>query len=45
MSADLVLLDAPAPSTAITELAPPVLGIKRGERTFTRALPELHRPR
>jgi cytosine deaminase len=44
MSADLVLLDAPAPSTAIAELAPPVLGIKRGVRTFTRALPELHRP-
>lgn len=43
-SADIVLLDAPAPSTAIAELAQPVLGIKRGERTFTRALPELHRP-
>ena len=43
-SADIVLLDAPAPSTAIAELAQPVLGIKRGVRTFTRALPELHRP-
>ncbi len=44
MSADLVLLDAPAANTAIAELAQPVLGIKRGERTFTRPLPELHRP-
>ncbi len=44
-SADLVVLDATDPAQAVAELAQPMYGFKRGRQTFTRALPELHRPR
>ena len=43
--ADLVVLDATSPAQAIAEVAQPMFGFKRGRRTFTRPLPELHRPR
>src|SRR5260221_7374671 len=42
--ADLTVLDAPDAATAVAELAPPLWGFKRGRPTFTRPLPELHRP-
>jgi cytosine deaminase len=42
--ADLVVLDARSPAEAVTELAEPVVGWKNGRRTFSRALPALHRP-
>ena len=43
-SADLVVLDAPDRVAAVTELAAPLYGFKRGRRTFTRQPPVLHRP-
>lgn len=42
--ADLVMLDATSPGEAVAALAQPLMGYKAGRRTFTRALPELHRP-
>ncbi|MEJ0067914.1 MAG: hypothetical protein WDO24_03315 [Pseudomonadota bacterium] len=42
--ADLTVLDAPDPATAVAELAPPLYGFKRGRATFTRQPAELHRP-
>jgi cytosine deaminase len=42
--ADLVVLDCPDRATAVAELSPPWLGFKRGRRTFTRPLAEIHRP-
>ena len=42
--ADLVVLDASSPAQAVAELTPPLFGLKRGIRTFTRAAPLLHRP-
>jgi cytosine/creatinine deaminase len=42
--ADLVVLDSRDPAMAVAELAPPLLGLKRGRRTFTRATATLHRP-
>ena len=42
--ADLVVLDCTRPEQAIAELAAPLMGFKRGRRTFTRAPVELHRP-
>jgi cytosine deaminase len=42
--ADLVVIDAPAPETAVAELAPPLWGFKRGRMTFKRAPVELLRP-
>ena len=42
--ADLVVLDAPDAASAVAELAPALRGFKRGRATFTRQLPELHRP-
>jgi cytosine deaminase len=42
--ADLVLLDCETPAMAVAELAPPLLGIKRGRRSFTRGAPVLHPP-
>ena len=41
--ADLVVIDAPAPETAVAELAPPLWGFKRGRMTFKRAPVELLR--
>ena len=42
--ADLVVLDATSTAQAVAEVAPTMYGFKRGRRTFTRPLPELHRP-
>jgi cytosine deaminase len=42
--ADLVVLDCTTPEQAITELAQPLFGLKRGRRTFTREAPRIHRP-
>jgi cytosine deaminase len=42
--ADLVVLDAPDPAAAVTELAPPLYGFKRGRMTFRREPVELMRP-
>jgi len=42
--ADLVVLDCETPAQAIAELASPLMGFKRGRRTFTRAPVTLHRP-
>src|SRR5262245_6639991 len=42
--ADLVVLDARDPATAVAELAPPLFGWKRGRRSFTRAAAVLHHP-
>jgi cytosine deaminase len=44
MPADLLVLDTQDPATAIAELAQPLMGFKRGRRSFTRAAPELHAP-
>ena len=43
-SADLVLVDAPDPVSAIREVAPTLAAFKRGRRTFTRSAAVLHRP-
>ncbi len=42
--ADLVLLDSRDPAMAVAELAPPLLGYKRGRRSFTRTAATLHKP-
>jgi cytosine deaminase len=42
--ADLVLLDAQDPSSAVAELSPPLWGMKGGRLSFTRPLPTLHAP-
>jgi cytosine deaminase len=42
--ADIVVLDAASRAAAIAELAQPILAIKHGRVTVTRALPVLHRP-
>ncbi len=42
--ADLVVLDSRDPAAAVAELAPPLLGWKRGRRSFTRAAAMLHKP-
>lgn len=43
-TADLVVLDARDPATAVAKLAPPLLGFKRGRQTFERAPVKLLRP-
>lgn len=43
-AADLVVWDAPTAWEAVATVAPPLMGFKRGRRTFTRARPQLHRP-
>lgn len=43
-SADLVVVDAPDPVAAIREVAPVLMGFKRGRRSFTRQPVVLHRP-
>ena len=43
-SADMVVLDCYDRATAISELAQPLWGFKRGRQTFTRQPAELHRP-
>ena len=42
--ADLVVWDARAPAEAVAKVAVPLCAFKRGRRTFTRTLPDLHRP-
>jgi cytosine deaminase len=42
--ADLVCLDASSPAEAISSLAQPLWGLKRGRRSFTRERPRLHLP-
>jgi len=41
--ADLIVLDCSDAAMAIAEVAHPLLGFKRGRRTFTRAAPVIHR--
>lgn len=43
-SADLVVVDAADPVAAIREVAPVLMGFKRGRRSFTRQPVVLHRP-
>ncbi|MBX9823905.1 MAG: amidohydrolase family protein [Xanthobacteraceae bacterium] len=42
--ADLIVLDCAGPEMAVAEIAQPLIGIKRGRRSFTRAAPTLHLP-
>ena len=42
--ADLVCIDAKSPQDAISTLAVPLWGLKRGRRSFSRARAELHPP-
>jgi cytosine/creatinine deaminase len=43
-SADLVVLDCTTPEDAVSELAIPLYGFKRGRMSFSRKAVELHRP-
>jgi cytosine deaminase len=43
-AADIVLIDAPDPQSAVREIAPVVAGWKRGAKTFSRPRPVLLRP-
>jgi cytosine deaminase len=43
--ADLTVLDCIDPASAVSEIASPLYGFKRGRRTFTRKATDLHRPR
>ena len=42
--ADLVVLDCQTPALAVAEIAAPLMGFKRGRRTFTRPPVVLHAP-
>jgi cytosine deaminase len=42
--ADLVVLDCTEEAAAVAEIVQPLFALKRGRRSFTRALPILHRP-
>jgi cytosine/creatinine deaminase len=42
--ADIVVLDCQDSPMAVAELAQPLLGLKRGRASFTRAAPQLHPP-
>jgi cytosine deaminase len=42
--ADIVVLDCASRTAAVAEIAPPILGMKRGRLSFSRALPVLNRP-
>ena len=42
--ADFVVWDADGPSDAVARIATPLYTYKRGQRTCTRTLPQLHRP-
>jgi cytosine deaminase len=42
--ADLVVLDCTTPEEAVTQLAQPLFGVKRGRPTFTREPARIHRP-
>lgn len=43
-AADIVLVDAPDPVSAVREIAPPIAGWKAGRKTFTRPRATLLRP-
>jgi len=43
-AADLVVLDCTTPEAGVAELAIPLVGFKRGRRTFTRTPAEIHKP-
>jgi cytosine deaminase len=43
-SADIVVLDCASRTAAVTEIAPPILGMKHGRLSFSHALPVLNRP-
>lgn len=43
-AADIVLIDAPDPQSAVREIAPAIMGWKRGVKTFSRPRPVLLRP-
>jgi hypothetical protein len=40
-----VVLDCTSRTSAIAELAQPILGMKKGRVSFSRTLPVLHRPK
>jgi cytosine deaminase len=42
--ADIVVLDCASRNAAVAEIAPPILGMKRGRLSFSRALPVLNQP-
>ncbi len=42
--ADLLVLDATNPASAVAEIAKPIMGFKNGRRSFTHDLPVLHHP-
>ena len=42
--ADLIVWNAKSPAEVVATVAQPLMGFKRGRRTFTRELPDLHRP-
>ena len=42
--ADIIILDCGSGVSAVQELAIPLFGFKRGRKTFTRKLAQLHRP-
>ena len=42
--ADLVVWNVQSPAEAVARVAQPLIGFKRGRRTFTRTGPTLHRP-
>src|SRR5205807_964010 len=42
--ADLIVLDSRDAAIAVAEVAHPILGIKRGRRSFSRAAPQLYPP-
>ena len=42
--ADIIVLPCADPAAAVAEIVQPILGIKRGRRSFTRAQPVLHKP-
>ena len=42
--ADFVVVDAPDPMQALRDIAPVLLGFKRGRRAFTRPQAVLHPP-
>ena len=42
--ADLVVWNAQSPAEVIAKIAQPLIGFKRGRKTFSRELPVIHRP-
>lgn len=44
MAADIVVLDNTDPAMAVAEISQPLMGFKRGRRTFTRPAPTIHPP-